>query len=76
MGHHCRNLPKTPPKNGTEPLDHYPTNGRFGTEHLEHRFFGVKNGTDLTVTAKKHGKNGTVSTFGGGRKLEGDRVSA
>lgn len=51
MGQHPLNLPKTPPKNGTEPLDHYPTNGRFGTEHFKHRFFGVKNGTVPTVTA-------------------------
>lgn len=31
----------------------------------------MKNGTDLTVTAKKHGKNGTVSTFGGGGSFGG-----
>jgi len=43
--------PENTPKNGTEPLDHYPTNGRFGTEHFKHRFFGVKNGTVPTVTA-------------------------
>ncbi|HDZ1018228.1 TPA: protein rep, partial [Klebsiella pneumoniae] len=31
----------------------------------------MKNGTALTVTAKKHGKNGTVSTFGGGGSFGG-----